>query len=162
MNKRVVITGLGVVSSIGIGWKEFWNGLIEGRSGISPVSSFDTSQHFTHNGGEVRKFSPEEFIPSERIPHMNRSSQMALSAAKLAIGDAALSPEILRSHTVGVSFGTTLGDAQTIESIDTLLMNHEPVDQQLINQIPTHAAPSVIAREFTCTGPNVMFSTACS
>ena len=54
MNKRVVITGLGVVSSIGIGWKEFWENLLAGTSGISPVTSFDTANHFTHNGGEAK------------------------------------------------------------------------------------------------------------
>ena len=56
MNKRVVITGLGVVSSIGIGWEKFWDALLRGKSGISPVSSFNTSNQFTHNGGEVKAF----------------------------------------------------------------------------------------------------------
>ena len=67
MNKRVVITGLGVVSSIGIGWEQFWDNLLKGTSGISAVSSFDTSKHFTHNGGEVRNFRPKEFITEERL-----------------------------------------------------------------------------------------------
>ena len=67
MNRRVVITGLGVISSIGIGWEEFWDSLLKGKSGISPVSSFDTTNHFTHNGGEVKNFKPEEFIPEEKL-----------------------------------------------------------------------------------------------
>ncbi len=66
MNRRVVITGLGVISSIGIGWQEFWQNLLAGKSGISPVTSFDTTNHFTHNGGEVKNFNPEDFIPKRK------------------------------------------------------------------------------------------------
>ena len=67
MNKRVVITGLGVISSIGIGRDDFWESLLKGKSGISPVTSFDTTNHFTHNGGEVKHFEPKAFIPEEHI-----------------------------------------------------------------------------------------------
>ena len=84
MNKRVVITGLGVISSIGIGWEEFWDSLLKGKSGISPVTAFDTSNHFTHNGGEVKNFKPEEFIQEEQSDSYEQGTQMALAAAKLA------------------------------------------------------------------------------
>ncbi len=162
MNNRVVITGLGVISSIGIGWKEFWDSLLKGKSGISPVTSFDTSNHFTHNGGEVKIFNPEEFISEELLKFMNRATQMALAAAKLAIEDAGIIPEFLDNHKVGISFGTTLGDAQTIEEIDMLLINNEPISERLICQIPTHASPSNIAKKYKINGPNFMFSTACA
>jgi 3-oxoacyl-[acyl-carrier-protein] synthase II len=162
MNKRVVITGLGVISSIGIGWKEFWDSLLKGKSGISPVSSFDTTNHFTHNGGEVKDFKPEDFIPQEQLKFMNRATQMASSAAKLAIEDAGLIPGYLDNHKVGISFGTTLGDAQAIEKIDMLLINNEPINEVLICQIPTHAAPSKVAKKYKFSGPNFMFSTACA
>ncbi len=162
MNRRVVVTGLGVVSSIGIGWQDFWQGLLAGKSGISPVSSFDTANHFTHNGGEVKIFKPEQFIPEERMNSMNRSTQMALAASKLAVADAALVNEDLNNCSVGVSFGTTLGDAQTIEEIDKLLVNNKEINRELISQLPTHAASSAIARKHTCNGPNYLFTTACS
>jgi 3-oxoacyl-[acyl-carrier-protein] synthase II len=162
MNKRVVITGLGVISSIGIGWEEFWDSLLKGKSGISPVSSFDTTNHFTHYGGEVKIFKPEDFILEERLKFMNRATQMALAAAKLAIEDAGIIPEFLDNHKVGISFGTTLGDAQTIEDIDMLLINNEQISERLICQIPTHASPSNIAKKYKVNGPNFMFSTACA
>lgn len=162
MNKRVVITGLGVISSIGIGWREFWDSLLKGKSGISPISAFDTSKHPTHNGGEIRIFRPDDFILQEKICFMNRSSQMALAAAKLALNDAGLSAEILEKHRIGVSHGTTLGDAQTIEDIDLLLIDNKPIDRNLFYKLPTNVAPSSISREFKFTGPNFMFSTACS
>ena len=162
MNKRVVITGLGVISSIGIGWREFWDGLLKGKSGISPLAAFDTSQHVTHNGGEVKIFNPEEFLSPERLKFINRTTQMALAAAKLAINDADLTAQDLARYKVGVSHGTTLGDAQTIEEIDSLLVDNKPVGKGLLAQLPTHSAPSHIAREYKFSGPNFMFSTACA
>lgn len=162
MNKRVVITGLGVVSSIGIGWREFWNSLLKGRSGISPVTSFDTSNHFTHNGGEIKNFKPEEFIPKDSLPFMNRSTQMAMAATELALKDSLLSCESLSNYKVGISHGTTLGAAQTIEDIDLLLCKNDKVYKELYIQLPTYSPPSEIAKKFKIKGHNFMFSTACA
>jgi 3-oxoacyl-[acyl-carrier-protein] synthase II len=161
-NKRVVITGLGVISSIGIGWQEFWDNLLKGKSGISSVSSFDTTNHFTHNGGEVKYFKAEEFIPIDLLKSINRSTQMALAATDLAIRDSALRLDEIRNHAVGVSFGTTLGDAQTIEDIDDSLVNNKPVNKNLILQTPTYSAPSYVAKKYEVKGPTFMFTTACA
>jgi 3-oxoacyl-[acyl-carrier-protein] synthase II len=162
MSDRVVITGLGVVSSIGIGWKEFWENLLAGKSGISPITSFDTTNHFTHNGGEVRNFRAGDFISAERLPYMNRATQMAVASAKLAWDDAGLSSGDAADRTVGVSHGTTLGAAQAIEDVDSLLIHQQELRKGLLYQMPTHTAPAAIAREFNCHGPNFMFSTACA
>ncbi len=162
MNNRVVITGLGVVSSIGIGWKDFWDSLINGRSGISPVSSFDTSNHFTHNGGEIKDFRPEEFIKGECLQFMNRSTQLAIAATKLAINDARLNLESLSNYRIGISHGTTLGAAQTIEDIDLLLIKNIIPNRELFIKLPTHAPPAMIGKEFKIRGHNFMFSTACA
>jgi len=162
MNKRVVITGLGVVSSIGIGWKEFWGNLLDGRSGISPVTSFDTANHFTHNGGEVRDFRAENFIPGDRLPFMNRATQMAVASAKLAWDDAGITAGDAADRTIGVSHGTTLGAAQAIEDVDVLLVQQRKPGKELFSQMPPHAAPAAIAAELNCHGPNFMFSTACA
>jgi len=162
MSERIVITGLGVVSSIGIGWQEFWDGLLKGKSGISPVTAFDTTPYPTHFGGEVKIFKPEQFIAKEKVPTMNRATQMALAAAQLALSDSALPPEALASSTVGVSHGTTLGAAQTIEEVDVSLIHNKDLNKDLICRMLTHAPPSMIAKEFGCKGPHFMFSTACA
>jgi 3-oxoacyl-[acyl-carrier-protein] synthase II len=162
MSKRVVITGLGVISSVGIGWKAFWDNLLKGKSGISPIKSFDTTNHFTHNGGEVKVFQPEQFISADHLKFMNRATQMALASAKLAVEDAVFTSDDLANKKVGVSHGTTLGAAQAIESVDNLLINKQEVRRELFYQMPTHTAPSAIAREFKCNGPNFMVSTACA
>ena len=162
MNKRVVITGLGVISSIGIGKDAFWESLLLGKSGISPITAFDTTNHFTHNGGEAKIFKADEFIPKERLKFMNRATQMAVASAKLAVEDAAFTAEYFSGLTVGVSHGTTLGAAQAIESVDSLLISNQEVGAELLYQMPTHTAPAAIAREFNCSGPHFMVSTACA
>ncbi len=162
MNKRVVITGLGVVSSIGIGWQTFWAHLLKGASGISPVSAFDTAAYPTHLGGQAKTFDPGAFIGEERSRTMNRATQMALAAAKLALDDSALTTDDLTHYAVGVSHGTTLGAAQAIEDVDTALIAGGKISANLIRQMFTNAPPALIAREFNLTGPNLMFSTACA
>lgn len=164
MNKRVVITGLGVISSIGIGWEEFWDNLLKGKSGISPVTSFDTSNQFTHNGGEVRNFNPEKFISGNKINSLSRASQMALAAATLAIKDADLSLQELSGLRAGICIGTTMGSIQTVEKIDEMIVAEKKhlISDDLIRQVPTHSTPSVIAETLSLRGPNFMFSTACA
>ena len=164
MNKRVVITGLGVVSSIGIGWEPFWENLLQGTSGISPVTSFDTSGHFTHNGGEIRNFRADEYISPATLKILSRSSQFAITAAKLALKDADLSPEMLAEMVVGTCIGTTMGSVQTSEIINQFMVIEGRMDfgNDLICQVPTHSTPAAVSREFTLTGPNLMFSTACA
>ena len=164
MNDRVVITGLGVVSSIGIGWQEFWQNLLAGKSGISPVTSFDTKDHFTHNGGEVKNFRAEEFIPRERLPYLSRASQMALAAAKLAVNDARIDPSSTRNSTAGVCIGTNIGSIQTVEVIDEIIVLEKTyaIKDHLLSQIATNTTAAAVAREFHIGGPAMMFSTACA
>jgi len=164
MPERVVVTGLGVISSIGIGWTKFWDSLLQGRSGISPVTSFDTAGHFTHNGGEVRNFRPEDFIREEELPSLSRASQLGLAAAQLAVKDSDLSPENISEMLIGVCVGTTMGSVQTVELIDELILQGgtEAAGADLLCQVPTHSTPASISRTFQLRGPNMMFSTACA
>jgi 3-oxoacyl-[acyl-carrier-protein] synthase II len=160
--QRVVITGFGVVSSIGIGWKEFWESLLSGRSGISPVASFDTSNHFTHNGGEVKIFNPSHFLSDERTRVYSRASQFAVAAAKLAIEDAHLSSEHISHLTIGTCIGITSGSVQVIEHINDKLMKDEVLEENLICQLPVHSIPAAMARDLKFNGANYIFSTACA
>jgi len=161
-NRRVVITGLGVISSLGIGWKEFWDGLLKGRSGISPVTSFDTSNHFTHNGGEVKDFRPEGFVTKDKIDSLSRASQLALAAARLAIEDAKFSEEEISYKRIGTCIGITSGSIQVIEHINDKIIRNERIERDLISQLPVHSTPGAIAKEFALNGPNFIFSTACA
>lgn len=162
MNSRVVITGLGVIASIGLGWKEFWDRLLEGKSGISPVSSFDTGRHFTHNGGEVRNFKPGEFMPKVTVNALSRASQLGLAAAILAVKDAHLSGEEISNMRAGACTGTTTGSIQVIEEINEKLIRKEEIKKGLARRLPPHSTSSIIAKELKLNGPNFMLSTACA
>jgi len=158
------VTGLGAVTSIGIGWQEFWRGLLEGRSGISPVASFDTTGQFTHNGGEVKNFLPETFIERGQLPLLSKASIFGFAASKLAFEDAGLSPENMKDMLIGVCLGTTMGSVQTVEIIDEIILQNkkEYLSGELLCQVPTHSTPAAISTAFRLHGPIMMFSTACA
>lgn len=161
-NKRVVITGLGVVSSIGIGWKEFWENLLKGKSGISPVTSFDTTNHSTHNGGEVKNFQPEEFFSKDKLDSLGRASQLAVASAKLAMEDTRLTKKEIENSRIGTCIGTTTGSIQAIEIINDKLLNKQVPSKSLISQLPPHTKPSNVAKQLQIKGPNFMISNACA
>jgi len=165
MNKRVVITGLGVISSLGVGWKNFWDNLLLGKSGISEISSIDTSKHFTHKGGEARNFKPEAFIEKASIPYLSRATQLAFAASKLALNDAALNLD--ECDHVSVCLGTTNGSTQSIEHINDVITSTNgfkklETHNELICQIPTNSTPAFISKTFNFNGTSVIFSTACA
>ncbi len=161
MNRRVVITGLGVVSSIGIGKDTFWESLLQGKSGIRAVTSVDTTAHFTHKGGEV-DFQPENFIPEGKVSRLSRASQMALVAAKLAVQDARLTDKDFISARTGTCMGITSGPVQVIEKVNDALVSNTELNKDLLYQLPVQSAAAVISKEMGFDGPNFLFSTACS
>ena len=164
MKKRVVVTGMGVVSSIGTGVEEFWRNLILGTSGISKVESFDTSKHHTHYGGEIKNFKPEKYIKHKRRHFMGRASQLAIAGTKLALQDAGFDPEKLDESKFGVSLGTTGGEAQEIEMIDKVwaLQGVEEVYKRRIRRYSADHVPSNLANIFRIQGPIRIFTTACA
>lgn len=164
MKKRIVVTGLGVVSSIGIGKDTFWNNLLKGKSGVSEVSAFDTSGHATHVGGEVKDFKPEDFIEKKRIKLMGKASQLAVAASRLALQDADLEKETLSSYKASVCVGTTMGEIQLIETMNRtwIKFGEKEVNNFPIYQSSTNNIPSNVALEFKLRGRNRIFTTACA
>jgi 3-oxoacyl-[acyl-carrier-protein] synthase II len=162
IKRRVVVTGLGIVSSIGIGVQEFWKNLVAGQSGISDIGAFDTSDYPVHKGGEVKNFRPEYFIDRRKIRHLGRASQMAITATKLALKDAALNCKDIRR--AGVLMGTTLGEAPLIEKMNEQLLgeSYDQIQNFDIFLYPTNSIPVNVALEIDAHGPNIMFPTACS
>ncbi|MBX3231582.1 MAG: beta-ketoacyl-[acyl-carrier-protein] synthase family protein [Labilithrix sp.] len=115
---RVFITGVGVVSSIGLGKDAFFRALAEGKSGISPVESFDASSLGRSNAGEVKGFVARDHLSAAETRRMGRCSQMALAAARMAIADAALPEQALHGPRASVVLGTTMGEADVLEDLD--------------------------------------------
>lgn len=162
-SRRVVVTGLGVVSSIGIGWEEFWRNLIAGKSGISKVTSFDTSGYDRHYGGEVKNFKPEEFIPKPRLKYLGRASQMAIAASKLAIKDAAIELNNDIKKRTAVWIGTTTGEIPLLEKLsDVKVAVKENFNIQSIAVYPSSSIATNIALELKLKNSVGVFATACA
>ncbi|MFO0735686.1 MAG: beta-ketoacyl-[acyl-carrier-protein] synthase family protein [Labilithrix sp.] len=115
---RVFITGVGVVSSIGLGKDAFFESLAAGRSGISPVTRFDVSKLGRTNAGEVKQFRAQDHLTAAETRRMGRCSQMALAAARMAIKDARLDETALHGPRASVVLGTTMGEADVLEDLD--------------------------------------------
>lgn len=110
MKKRVVITGLGVVSPMGCGKEDFWNNLIAGKSGIAPMSAFDLSPYKCKLGGEVRDFKPEVYLGSKGLKYLNKGTRFLGSASKMALDDAKLVQGSFQPEQMGIIIGSSLGN----------------------------------------------------
>lgn len=161
-NRRVVVTGLGVVSSLGIGWEEFWKNLIAGKSGISKVTGFDASKHDRQYAGEVKNFNPKKFINSRKIAQFGRASQMVIAASKLAIQDSKLKlGEDVRKKTA-VCIGTTTGEIGNLEKFHDTKASSKSVKSQGVSSFPANSLSAAVAKELRLWGVNLVFGTACS
>src|SRR4051812_28046329 len=115
MKKRVVITGMGVISPIGIGIDAFWEALKSGRSGAGLVTFFDTTDYPSKIDAEVKGFEPDKYIDKKTIRRMDRFTQFALAAADMAVRDAGLDTAKVDPERVGVIVGSGIGGLATIE-----------------------------------------------
>ena len=164
-NRRVVITGLGVVSSIGLGKEAFWAALLEGKSGIGAIQSFDASGYSCRIAGEVLDFRPEDYIPSPEIPKLSRVAQFALAAAKMAVADAHLDLSREDGSRAGVVLGTGMGGMDIYETqLRKLFETNNPrrVHPWSAPLAMSNAAAADIAISYRLKGPNMTISTACS
>ena len=161
---RVVVTGVGAVTSIGIGREPFWRSLLEGRSGIGPVESFDTSRYQVHVGGEVKAFRPEGFVTRQSPAQMGRGSQLAIAAARLALDDAAVADGSVDPMRVGVSIGTTSGEPEWIERFNDreLAGERDRIGDEFLNRYPCHVLAAHVASELGFRGVNLVIPTACA
>jgi 3-oxoacyl-[acyl-carrier-protein] synthase II len=161
---RIVVTGIGVVTSVGIGVEPFWRNLLAGQSGIGPVESFDTGRYAVHLGGEVKSFRPSDFVKELPVDSIARASQLAIAAARLALADAGLSSDVTDASTVGVSIGTTSGEPEMIERFDDMELagSRESIGGEFIGQYPCHVIAAHLASELGFRGPNLVIPTACA
>lgn len=164
MRKRIVITGIGVVSSVGFGRERFWESLLAGRCGIGPVESFDTSNYSVHCGAEVKGFCPDDYVVNLDSAHLGRASQFAIAAARMALADAGVQIDSLDSERAGVSLGTTSGEPLEVERFDDYYMSRElkSVGSEFIARYPCHLISAHVASELSFSGLNMMIPTACA
>lgn len=164
MGRRVVVTGLGPVSSIGTGVEQFHSGLLEGRSGVSPITGFDSTGFPRIMAGEVHGFEPADILSRLNIAEWGRTSQFAAAAARLAVEDAGLSETQLRDGNAGSCMGTTGGESEVLEELtgESLADGFGVVGGDRFTQVPASRLTSAVNRELGLRGEAFTFSTACS
>ena len=139
MKRRVVITGLGVVSPVGIGKEKFWEELLKGKSGITEITEFDATEFPVKIAGEVKDFDAALYIGDKKqVRHMDRYAQFAVAAAKLAAKDASYDMEKENSNCAGVVIGTGIGGIATLE--ETV----RRIDKRGPNKVNPFAVPMMI------------------
>ncbi len=164
MGRRVVVTGMGLVIPVGIGVKTVWKNVCEGKSGIGPLTRFDTNGFETKIAAEVKDFNPELYIDKKEIKKMDLFIQYAIGAAKEALEEAQLSITPENSEQIGVIVGTGLGGLPSIERYHKVLLERGPsrITPFFIPMLIANMASGQIAIQFGPKGPNTCVVTACA
>ena len=160
MNHRVVITGLGIVSSIGVGKETFWENCLQGISGIKPVRGFDVSSYRSRLGGQLPEIDFKAFIKPANLRRMDRIGKIVVSAVRLAIEDSGLDLKEEDSSRIGISIGTGLGSSDTVDQFFRSLLKEGPLGAAplLFQTAVPNAITSHCAIEYGIKGVNITFS----
>jgi 3-oxoacyl-[acyl-carrier-protein] synthase II len=164
LKRRVVATGLGLATPLGIGLENVWQRILNGESGIAPITRFDAAQHDTKFAGEIKEFKAENYISPKEIKRMDLFIQYALAASKVAMEDAGLDMDKEDAERAGVVVGTGLGGLPTIEKYHSVLLERGPsrITPFFIPMLIANEAPGHIAIQYGMKGPNLSIVTACA
>jgi 3-oxoacyl-[acyl-carrier-protein] synthase II len=164
LNKRVVITGLGLVTPLGIGVDDTWSALCEGRSGVAEISRFDTTAHTTKIAAEVKNFNAEDFLPKKEAKRTEKFIAYAVAAARMAVENARLTIDNANGNRIGVITGCGLGGLEMLETTAYKVNQNGPkrVSPFFIPMIIGNMAPGMISIHLGAKGPNISIATACA
>jgi 3-oxoacyl-[acyl-carrier-protein] synthase II len=164
LKRRVVVTGVGLVTPLGVGIENVWSDILDGRSGIAKITRFDASFHETQIAGEVKGFRPEDYIAVKDARKMDLFIQYAVAAANIAVTDAAIDMAREDADRVGVVVGTGLGGLPTIEKYHSVLLERGPsrITPFFIPMLIANLASGHIAIQYGMKGPNLCIVTACA
>jgi 3-oxoacyl-[acyl-carrier-protein] synthase II len=162
--RRVVVTGIGMISPLGVGNEPTWQGLVEGRSGVGPITKFDASAYASRIAGEVKGFNPEDWIEKKEVKKSDTFIQYAIAAADLAVKDAHLDCATCDGERFGVIVGSGIGGLPLIEEMHTKLLERGPtrVSPFFIPGLIVNLAAGQISIRYGCKGPNSAPATACA
>lgn len=163
MNRRVLITGIGVISPVGIGKEKFWQALINGQSGIDTIKKFDVSSYDSQIAGEVKGFNGDDYLPRKDARRMDRFSQFAVSASIMAFQDSQINLDKLNHERSGVILGSGIGGISTFEEQHEVLMSRGPqkVSPFFIPMMIVNMGAANVAIQLGLKGPSSCVSTAC-
>lgn len=164
MSNKVVITGLGVVSPLGIGKNIFWNALLEGKSGITRISYFDTQEFPTKIAGEVKDFTTSPYLNVKEANRMDRNTQLSVVATFLALEDSKLDISKENPFLVGIIIGSGIGGIGTFEKQHKILLEKGPrrVSPFFVPMMISNISAGEIAIKIGAKGPNEIINTACA
>ena len=164
MKRRVVITGLGMVTPLGTGVEKNWKAVCAGISGIQRITKFDVSSFPTQIAGEVRDFNAEDFMEKQQLRRFDIFIHFAVASAKMAMEDSGLKITDENRHRVGCVTGSGLGGLTMLEHYHRVLLEQGPrrISPFFIPGIIANMAPGQIAIEFGAKGPNLSIETACA
>ncbi len=165
VEERVVITGIGTVSSVGIGKEEFWRGIVQGKSGVKRVTRIpEAQQPASKIAAEITDFDPSKWMEPKQIKRTDRFIQLAIAASYLAIEDAKLDTSTLNPQRVGVVAGSAAGGFQSIEEQYRVLMNKGPdrCSPMTVPMLFVNMAAGWISMIHNAQGPNLCTVTACA
>lgn len=162
--RRVVVTGIGLVSPLGTGTDKTWQSLLRGESGVATLTHFDASRYTTRIGGEVRDFDPLVFIDRKEVRKMDLFIRFGLAAAELAVADSGIDRDDLRSDRAGTYVGSGIGGMGSIEENHKVLLEKGPdrVSPFFLVQTIINEASGQISIRYGVKGPNCANATACS
>ena len=159
--ERVVVTGIGIISSIGIGRDKFWKNAVAGKNGISRVQKFDTSQYRSNLGGEIKEFTP--YIKTINPETIGKSAQYAVSAASMAYDDAGAEKISELSANAGVYMGSSLGESGELSNaIQGLIQNDKDAVAKSILKFPAHNIVAAVCEELNLRSDVAAISNACA
>ncbi len=164
MKRRIVVTGVGVVTPLGIGVEKSWQALCQGKSGVGEITHFDASDFRTRVAGEVKGFNPLDFIDQKLVRRGDRFIHFALASARMALEDSGLSIDDSNSERVGVSVGTAMGGIESIEKNHELLIKgaRQQISPFFVPSFLCNMATGQVAIEFGARGVNLCTVTACA
>jgi 3-oxoacyl-[acyl-carrier-protein] synthase II len=164
LERRVVVTGIGLVTPLGIGVEETWSALIAGKSGIGPITRFDVTDYGTKIAGEVKGFNAEDFMPRKEAKRTETFIAYACAASKMALDDSGLKIDSNNAHRVGVLTGCGLGGLSMLELTARTVENHGPkrASPFFIPLLIGNMAPGMISILLGAKGPNSSVATACA
>ena len=164
MTRRVVVTGLGMVSPLGIGTRANWDALVAGRSGIGPITRFDASGFACRIAGEVKGFNPEDWVAKKDIKKMDLFIHYALAASEMALQDAAFTVTPEEAERVGVYIGSGIGGLPSIERQHVALLQEGPrrISPFFIPATIINLASGYVSIRTGAKGPNSAVATACT
>ena len=164
IKKRAVITGLGVVSPVGLGKEAFWDSLINGKSGIDRITRFDPTEYKVQIAGEVKDFNPDDYIDKKESKRMDRYTQFALAASDMAISDAGLKLDEEDLTRIGVFVGAGIGGMETLHDTYQKLFSAGPsrISPFFIPMMIPNMAAGHISIRHGLKGPSACIVTACA